>query len=129
MALTFDTSKCVGYNAETATDDERLIAQSVIFTTMFIGMHEITQENWEKFYRRTHIWERNFGSQMCTWEGETKLPVYLTPADIYKFIGLHTNANGYSDAYFKKKIIEELERDANGKIRKFWKEQEIAKAG
>lgn len=130
MSLDWDITKCKINNSKDMTDDEWVVFQTVVFNCLAIDIGEITEGNWEEYFQRTYVWERIAGAGMCRWEDEEKIPVYLTPADIKKWIGLHTNVFPKStDANFNKKVIGVLKDRAVRNIREFKKEQDIAKAG
>lgn len=129
MSLNWNITKCKINNTKDITDDEWNVLQSVIFTSMYVDMGSITEANWEDFYARTYAWERVAGSALCRWEDDTKIPVYLTPGDIHKWIGLSTNVMTTTEAKFKGKIAGIMKDNAKSDLRSFKKKVNDAEAG
>lgn len=129
MSLDWNITKCKINNTKDITDDEWNVLQSVIFTSMYVDMGSITESNWEDFYARTYAWERTAGSALCRFEGDKKIPVYLTPEDIHKWIGLSTNVITTTEAKFKSKIADIMKDNAKGELRSFKKKVNDAEAG
>jgi hypothetical protein len=88
MSLNYNITNCKDNDA-IKTDSEWYKTEHMIFATMAIDMHEITQDNVVEFYARLlmvgKISEGNWYSAGIGWE-------YTTFEDVQKRIGLHTNA-------------------------------------
>ena len=75
---------------EELTNDENWgMTQNMIFGTMSIGLRSITQENWKDFYARMVV---------------TFPKVGITPEDVYKRIGLQTNAETLTQLQWMKRM-------------------------
>ena len=72
--------------------------ESIILSTMIVGMREITEKNYEKFYNRLHLIESSNGAFF--WKGDKE--DYITMSDVKKMIGLKTNASEKTRARFLK---------------------------
>ena len=80
--------------------------QSIIFTTMAIGMGKITEDNWLEFYARMNILERLHGYKPISSER------------VKEHIGLNTNANFETRLqWFKRYFTYEIE-DTIWKVRR-----------
>jgi hypothetical protein len=78
--------------------------QSVIFSTMLVGLGEITEATAPKFYARVRAYERVTGSTLTTTADGQNVPT--TPADIRALIGLRTNVfPAESDTKFARKLL------------------------
>lgn len=82
------------------TDDEWLITDSLIWATMAVGFTEITEANYEEFYKRLHLAELVRGA----YRNRAGEPVYITKEDVKRRIGLHTNAGTFSRTEFLRRI-------------------------
>lgn len=109
-----------GSDEDKAAEWEWNKSQTIIFRTMSVGINKITAENAEKFLARCFVVSKVFGAPLSTWddEKETHVDADLTFADIHRRIGLGTNASTLTDAQFRKRMIEEVERSAQRKARK-----------
>jgi hypothetical protein len=85
MSLTFDLTRIK--NSEEIVDSP--ITEAVIWATTATGINEITEQNYEDFYKRVNAGERVFGT-FLTHEGK---PVFLKLEDIQRLVGLQTNAS------------------------------------
>lgn len=90
------------------TDNERVTLDSLIWSTLAIGMGEITDENAQEFYTRLSLIEKVTGASR--FDGESK-PLYFTPDDVKRFVGLTTNVfPKWSKTKFKTHIMDLHER-------------------
>lgn len=101
MALTFDTTKVADKSIlHVERDGESCwspLAESVIFGTMLVGINDIKDEAAaDKFYQRFRAYLIAKGMPAST---------YMPLETVRKFIGLRTNADGYTDAAYKKHLI------------------------
>tara|TARA_R110002110_G_scaffold340576_2_gene550730 strand:- start:315 stop:731 length:417 start_codon:yes stop_codon:yes gene_type:complete len=80
----------------------------LIFICMFIGMSEITEKNFNKFYDRVKLYELINGSYLKTINPKTKKPKekYFTLEDIKNHIGLKTNAENLNKTQYLKKTTQ-----------------------
>ena len=106
MSLNFYYSNVA--NADTVMfDGDRMYpdTQSIIFTTMSVGLGEITEKNWMEFYARMNIIER-LGNY-------TPIP----PERVKEHIGLRTNVNNETrKQWIARRITYELD-DVIWKVR------------
>jgi len=77
----------------------------------------ITEGNWEETYCRLDMLERVNGSMRST----DKESIYLTPKEVHSMIGLSVNAGTQSRKDFSKRLIRNIELDANRRLRNFLK--------
>ena len=88
MSLSWDISNCKNHES-IKTESEWYKTETLIFATMAVDMHEITEANFAEFYARIKVvsflqegmwYTAGFGYEHPTLE------------DVQKRIGLHTNA-------------------------------------
>lgn len=105
MALNWNIEKCKNWK-QLKSDKEWPITNALIWATMAVQMGDITENNYEEFYRRLHIIESKNGTFLNEPGGE---PYFITKAAIKRRIGFHTNAGTSSkrhfDAWIKKKAL------------------------
>lgn len=80
------------------------VPETIITLTMAVGMREITEKNWERFYGRVRLLERIHGAFFY----RDKQPAYITEEDIKRMIGLHTNSSTLTRAQFLKRHTQSL---------------------
>lgn len=97
MSLNWDATK-----AEHWEDLDWDKKESLIFATMAVDMGEITEKNYEEFFKRYVMF--------CDATGQTR---YLTLADVKSAIGLHTNVSTSTPAAYKKRLYGIIERHAD----------------
>ena len=130
MSLDYDTKNIIGYKDLWVPSTEgrvklNQLTETLIFSTMTIGMGDITKDNWKEFYSRCVILETgcykdtgNDENGESIWEWEI-----VSPLDIYKHIGLHTNAPKMTKAQFAKHAyqcrIDELYYKAERYVKKY----------
>ena len=107
MPLTYDYS-----TVENVTDDERVVAEVLIFATMGIGMNTITEANADEFYQRLNFYERVLGGSINERDGEDGPWVTrnVTKAEVERFIGLRTNASPLTITKFRNNVWESHKR-------------------
>lgn len=76
------------------------VTEYLIFSTMSVGMGEITEANWEEFYAREVLQWHVYGG------------LKVTPEQVRQHIGLKTNASPITKAAFNASVIKHLRRDA-----------------
>jgi len=83
VSLNYYYSKVKNADTVMFDEDDMMYAdtQSIIFTTMALGMGSITKENWLEFYARMNILERIHGFNP------------IPPQRLKEHIGLTTNVN------------------------------------
>lgn len=111
MSLNWDATK-----AEHWDELEWSTKETLIFSTMAVDYGEVTEKNYEDFYKRYVMF--------CTATGQER---YLTLDDVRKAIGLHANVSTSTPAAYRKRLAGIIERHAEDVI---WSEkrQEDAKS-
>ena len=79
--------------------------QEIIYFTMYIGMREITEKNWEQFYNRVHLHQVIKGTQYYNEVRKKLVPSFITKEDVKRMIGLKTNASSYTKSKFLKLLF------------------------
>jgi hypothetical protein len=99
MPLNWNITQC--QNHEELLDDSVWgKTDALIWTTMVIGIPEITEDNADEFFARVETVQRVTGN-LCIWNGD---PYYFDYQDIVRRIGLHTNASRLTKAGFFKHV-------------------------
>ena len=106
MALHWNIKNCK--NQKTLqSKTEWPITHNLIWATMSTGINEITEENWTEFYARIAAWEECVGAFSATKCKKGKYKEHpFTPKDIFKRIGLHTNASRMTRTQWQKNMGE-----------------------
>jgi hypothetical protein len=100
MALTFDATNVRDFDS--LTEDEKVTYNSLIWATMAVGMNTITEANAREFFARASFVEKVNGAYRVSQDG----PLYFTPEDVLRFIGLRTNATPMTITQFRKNMWE-----------------------
>ena len=116
MALNYDTTGIPESITTSPFDMDQWhpVTHYLMFSTMAIGMGEITKQNAPEFFRRIAILQKIDGPALTYrdhLDGTTK-KIYITMEDIQNHIGLKTNVTLQSKTEFNKKMLERLERNA-----------------
>jgi hypothetical protein len=114
MALNYDLREIKGYKrrvysrvkSESGETQYKMksIPQTIVFLTMTVGMREITEKNWERFYNRAHLLETVHGSFYFVTKRGKLVPKYISKEDIKSMIGLKTNASELTSRQFMKRF-------------------------
>lgn len=104
MALTFDTTaiadKSILHVEREGKSYWSPLVERMSFATMLVGINDIKDEDAaDKFYKRYRAYLIAGGTPSST---------YMSLETVRKFIGLRTNAGTYTDAAYKKRLIEWL---------------------
>lgn len=95
MSLDYDLSKCPNDIDWYWTDDQREVTRAIIFSTMWVGLGEITEANLDEFVLRFNMWDLSMGGGATFKETNTrtkaKKDVWLTADMLRPYVGLHTN--------------------------------------
>ena len=110
MALNWNIEDCKNYK-ELTTDKEWPITNALIWSTIAIGINEITSKNVKKVFTRIRIDENLSGTYLTNVDLKPNLTgqlqgskrYFIRMEDVEKRIGLHTNASPYTDAQFLKR--------------------------
>lgn len=90
------------------------VTEALIFMTMPIGIHKITEATVDEFIRRATIWQATVGGAMYQYGVND---VFITPDEIRARIGLQTNASSRTKTQFHKLIIDKLEERGRRRVR------------
>ncbi len=122
--MTFDVSWKNVKDADTLMfdgDDWKPQSWYVATATMFVGLNEITENNWEEFFSRLDQFEVATGIAMRrVAENNELVDLRITPDIIKAHIGLHTNAPRLTPAAFRKKLTDAMQ-DASSRRLRNWK--------
>jgi len=112
MSLQVDSTKCVP--PKPIDDNDRAARECLVFGSISSGIPEITKSNWPEVYARIHLIEitssafrigRDFDDKGKIVDRE---PVFFTPTEIKRWVGLKTNASTKTRAQFLKRFDCEL---------------------
>ena len=111
MALHFNFSKVRDYQSVTTDpkDDTKWhpVADALVWLSMICGFNQITAKNYEKVYHRIAAYQQVRGSYLRRYnEANELVDVYITYADVQRFIGMDTNASTMTDAQWIKRLGE-----------------------
>lgn len=135
MALHFNFKDVLNYEEVTTdpNDSERWhpVADALIWLSMICGYSSITSKNVDAVTARIMAYQAVTGSYL-RYKGES---VYIMPEDVYRFIGMRTNATPKTDAQWLKhlgKLAQDqgnyLTRKLNGEFHAMYKVQLFADA-
>ena len=112
MSLNYDLQNVT---ADYKSDEGWAVANALIWGTMSVGMHSITEKDWQEFYTRAHMIQTIHGGWL--WDHKTKKTRHVTADEVRSFIGLRTNATNYTNAQFKNSIDRRLREQAQQMLR------------
>jgi hypothetical protein len=87
------------------TPDGWPVTDCMIWLCLIVGIDQITEQNAEAFWHRVHAWETITGPLNTSGRR-------IEPFDVVRRIGLRTNAARLTDAAWRKKLAETMERDS-----------------
>ena len=95
-------------------DEWHPVTHYLMFTTMTIGMGEITKKNAPEFFRRVAIIQKLYGPALTYLDplDDSRKEIFITFEDVKNHIGLKTNVGTISRTDFNKKAFDILARDA-----------------
>ena len=109
MPLNWDISRVADYKKLYGKKDAngnkylKTMPERIIMLTMAVGIREISDKNWEKFYNRVHLLERIHGCSYYKTVRGKHVPMYITREDVQRMIGLHTNSSTMTRSEFLKR--------------------------
>ena len=121
-------SVCWKENPETGEEYLNPITQSLIYSTLSIGIAEITEDNVIDFYNRSILTADVYGQPINEFPEEGGIiRRNYTLEEIQQHIGLSTNASDYSDKQFMDKIRQAQIRKQKDleSIRKYEKRERV----
>ena len=139
MSLNWDLTKIDGYetlcwmpdpSSDTAdpNGDGKVmnpVTHALIWSTISVGIGEITEANAQEFFTRLSMYERVYGPMLTVYNAETDQhePQFLTPGDVRAHIGLHTNVfPKVTDAAWLKNLMRNYKYD----IQRAWERETAA---
>lgn len=123
MPLNFNYANCADEHA-VDSDENWPITETLIFATMPIGIHEITEKTVDEFIRRLTILQAANGGLYHQY-GQSW---FITPEEVRARIGLNTNASTITKTQFAKNMVSLLERNGNSRLRTQDSRREAARA-
>jgi len=78
------------------------VGNALVWLSLSCGYNKITEDNLDSVWRRVDASQRLFGPQF----GYDTGLVWLTKADVEKYIGLSTNVSAKTDAQFAKGLMD-----------------------
>lgn len=115
MGLHYDFTKC-----HKPEEIDPSIKEAMIWTTIRVDMGDITQKNVQEFTTRVLLVEQLLGPILLSrtdWNN-ARSGRYLTPADIRRCIGLHTNVSYCTHLKWLSKVWHQFQEDAAKQIRR-----------
>ena len=96
------------------------ITQALAMRMSTIGIWKITEDNVDKVFARSHIVDKLHGTSLYLWDEEKQEhgDYCLRLADIERRIGMTASAETLTDAAFKRKIADELLKQAEKELRR-----------
>jgi hypothetical protein len=89
---------------EDGTYKMKPIYETIILSTMIVGMRGITEKNYEKFFNRLRLVESVNGAFFFETKRGKHHPRYIKKEEIKKMIGLKTNASELTRNKFLKRF-------------------------
>lgn len=114
MPLNYDLNEIKGFKRLYETSEEttgvrlKKIPQTIILSTMSVGMRSITEENHVRFFNRLRILETVYGPLLFKHTKRGPVPRLIELEDVKRMIGLKTNASEISRAKFISNIGKDL---------------------
>lgn len=113
MALNWNITNCQD-SASLQTDEEWPITNALIWSTMSVGIRDITEKTIPEFYARLSVWESVVGPMFYEQDDAGKPTERgVTLDDLRKRIGLHTNAGSMTRAEWRKNLAAYFDRKAD----------------
>ena len=83
----------------------RLVLKALIFSTLEIGIREITEKNYLQFFARLTAYEHVNEPYCFRLTPKKPIRAYITLEEVKMWIGLKTNASKFSAAKFEEKLV------------------------
>lgn len=77
--------------------------EALIWSTIIVGIPEITEKNAKDFWQRLSFYERSIGSLLKGGEEGEIVDIRMTEDDVLRHVGLSTNATKLTDKQFTDK--------------------------
>lgn len=108
MALHWDIrevkrgNKLYHRNEEGKKGKMKQLYETIILATIMVGIPNITEKNYEKFYNRLHFLETMNGAFFYEKKYGKLIPRYITKEEVKNMVGLKTNATSWTRSQFLK---------------------------
>ncbi len=118
MSLNFKLDKIKDYktvcwDGDVMADGKmKLVTESLIWTTMQVGLGSITEENIPEWLVRLDLVDRLFGTMMVRYDGDKRVNVPFTKEDLVAHIGLTTNVSKETRTKFLKRTMDHFVRES-----------------
>jgi hypothetical protein len=104
MSLNFDFTKVANHEEVTTdpADSTRWhpVADALVWLSMICGYDEITLKNVDRVIARVMAYQAVTGGYLRS----KGTDIYITPADVRRFVGMRTNASTMTDAQWLKRL-------------------------
>lgn len=109
MALNWNVSEVENwqqlFKSKNEEDSEMIkIYERVLMFSITIGVRNITDKNWKKFFDRVYMWEKIKGANYYAVGENGREAVYIKDTDVKRMIGMKTNASEFSKTEFLKRL-------------------------
>jgi len=101
MSLDWNAQAIANIDALLKDDKFNTLLETAVFLCMSLGMSSITKKNYKEWYRRIWLWEAVQGAARTSGEGKE---VFFTEAEVYRLVGLKTNAEHWPRGKFTTSI-------------------------
>ena len=102
MSLNWNTEAVI--NSEPLFKEEGvpdILLETAIFLCLHLGVGTLTKKTYKEWYRRAWLWEAVHGATRTNGAG---IAVFFTEAEVYRLIGLKTNADTFPRSKFAKTL-------------------------
>jgi len=109
MALSWDITKCKEHES-LWSDEHKAMTEQMIWLLMAVGIGQIKVTNWADVYARIKVLEKLDGAYInksvksSITNEQTLVPVYYSPLDIARRIGITTNVSDEKYSVWFKRI-------------------------
>lgn len=108
MGLHFNFSKVVDHQRVTTNptnpDEWHPVADALVWLSMICGFNRIDDKNHAKVALRIAAYQVVTGAYLGRIVMGKRSPIYITPQDVKRFIGMTTNASTMTDAQWMKRL-------------------------
>ena len=100
MGLAWNITKVQNWKQKQRKKHNYNVLNSLIWSTLIVGINEITEKNYKIFYARLTAYEHIRGTYL--YKGNK--PYYITLEDVKNWIGLWTNSDTFNATTFEKRL-------------------------
>ncbi len=93
------------------------LTNSLIWATIPVGINQITEKNFEKFFLRLSAIEQVSGTFLNEIRDDKIVERPITLAEVKQHIGLWTNASSLTDAQFRGNLAQRAMREAQQRLK------------